>query len=233
MKKAMVAVLTVIGMFTLSVPAMAAANTQTIAPQRPALVAEAVTPSGFGITPMDKMMYVTADLLHIRAIPSTEGEIINSFVYGTSLKVTGVVNQNIDGMQWYRVVVNGKEGFASADFLADNLPAATVAAPAVQQAPAAVQQAPAAAPVINTNNGSAPIIKTSYVYDAFNGDGLVQIQKDANGKWHYGDGGTLTWVTDYDAITDMGDLLTSYNPATQTSPDPVGLQEALDEVFSV
>ena len=225
MKKAMIAVATVIGMVTLSVPVMAATNMLENNPQRPEVVAETAVE-------MDKMMYVTADLLYVRAIPSTEGEIITSFIYGSRIKVTGIADQKADNRTWYRVEAGGMEGFAAAEFLAENAPvsmtaaapAATYTAPAaVYTAPAAKQTAPATAPAaVQTATtaapaGSAPIIKTSYVYEGYSGD-MVTIQKDANGNWTDEFGNKLTWITDYDAITEDGEMYASYDPTKESSP---------------
>ena len=238
MKKAMVAIATVLGMITLSVPAMAATNLEGLRTQMPTLVAETTAKNEDGITEKDEMMYVTADLLYVREIPSTEGEIIDSLAFGSRVKVTGAVDEKVDEREWYRVEVNGEEGFAAAEFLDENAPAAPAAAvpAAAYRAPAATQTTqtaataatpkvpvsqnpPAEAPAGNTgsSNGKAPIVKTTYVHEGASGD-IVTIQKDANGKWTDEYGNSLTWITDYDAITEDGEMYTSYDPTKQASP---------------
>ncbi len=195
-RKAALAVMTVIGMICFSVPAMAATKD------------------------IDKTMYVTADVLNVREIPSLDGEVIGGIYYGDSVKVIGQEEKTGEEPGWFRIAFDDeKEGFVSAEFLAETVPPAIE--PAVYEsapvpANSAVYMAPAAAPAANvttsTSASGAPIIKTSYVY-AQSGT-LVKIQKDANGNWTYGDGSKLTWVTDNEAMTEGGEAFTSYDPST-------------------
>lgn len=169
---------------------------------------------------------VTADILYVRAIPSAEeGEIIDALCYGAEVRVTGQTDPNAADQRWFRIALNDAEGnetegFVSAEFLADTAPAAAdpvVYEPAPAEMYTAVYTVPAAAAPETVSNGytgvspsGAPIVKTSYVY-AQSGT-LVEIYKDANGTWTYGDGMGLTWVTDNEAMTEGGEAFTSYDP---------------------
>ena len=229
-KKAALAGITMIAMMSLCAPVMAAENAPANMPVKPILYAEAVNPNDTSVTALDKTMYVTADMLYVRAIPSTEGEVIGAFYYGADVKVTGQIDQTNEGQRWFRIALDDKEGFVSAEFLTDAAPAsvdpAAYAVPAGNAAPA-VYTAPAAVPAGNTGTSpsGAPIVKTSYVY-AQSG-ALVQIQKDANGNWSYGDGSKLTWVTDYEAMTEGGEAFTSYDPTN--IPDLAGYLQTVAE----
>ncbi|MBO5520172.1 MAG: SH3 domain-containing protein, partial [Eubacterium sp.] len=206
-KKTALAGITMIAMMSLCAPVMAAENAPANMPVKPILYAEAVNPNEASVTALDKTMYVTADMLYVRAIPSTEGEVIGAFYYGADVKVTGQIDQTSEGQRWFRIALDNKEGFVSAEFLTDAAPASYTAAPAAGAAPA-VYTAPATVPAGNTGTSpsGAPIVKTSYVY-AQSG-ALVQIQKDANGNWSYGDGSSLTWITDNEAMTEGGEAFT-------------------------
>lgn len=194
-KKSALAVLTVIGMFCFSVPAMAETDTPII--------------------PMEKTMYTTADLLNIRDIPSTDGEIIGASYYGDSVKVTGMTEQNGEEFGWFRIVLDDKEGFVTAEFLTEAAPAAAGYTDGAVQAIAGQTNAGQA---IAVPAGAAPgsagqnIIKSSYVY-AKDGS-LVAIFKNADGSWHDSNGTNVTWVTDIQATTAGGQALTSFNPLT-------------------
>ena len=210
-KKSAMAVITAIGMMVLSVPVMAGTKTPANIPVRPVLYSVAVDKNDNSAAAMNKTMYVTADMLFVRSIPSTMGEVIGTFNRGDSVRVTGRAAQNDEGSGWFRVAVNNTEGFVSAEFLSDTAPIieAPAADPAVYAtaAPAAVMTDNTAA---STSPNGAPIVKTSYVY-ALSGT-LVQINKDANGNWADFNGTGLTWVTDNEAVTEGGEVLTSYDP---------------------
>lgn len=225
-KKTALAGITMIAMMSLCAPVMAAENAPANMPVKPILYAEAVNPNEASVTALDKTMYVTADMLYVRAIPSTEGEVIGAFYYGADVKVTGQIDQTSEGQRWFRIALDNKEGFVSAEFLTDAAPASYTAAPAAGAAPA-VYTAPATVPAGNTGTSpsGAPIVKTSYVY-AQSG-ALVQIQKDANGNWSYGDGSSLTWITDNEAMTEGGEAFTSYDPTN--IPDLAGYLQTVTE----
>ena len=194
-KKLALAVIAVIGILCFRVPAMAETN----------------------ITPMEKTMYVTADQLFIRSIPSTEGDIIGSYYYGESVKVTGKTEQNGEDFGWCKVIRDDKEGFVSAEFLTDAAPAAAPAGSAGSTVQAGTTPANGTAaiatPAYAAPNGSGQnVIKQSYVY-AQDGS-LVGIYKTADGKWHDYNGGSVTWITDNQATTAGGQALTSFNPTT-------------------
>ena len=224
-KKSALAVITVIGMLSLSVPVMAATNTHECL--------TAISLSKEDLKAADKTMFVTADLLYVRDLPSMEGEIIGGLNYGESVLVTGQKEKAGEDPGWFRVSLDGiNEGFVSAEFLSDTEPepiappvyTAAPAAPAktAYRAPAAAAHAtPAKAPATGANAYpvGGRIVKTSYVYMQ---DGtVVKIQKDSNGKWKTASGTGLTWVTDYDAVTDSGVALSSYNPTKSTAPAAV------------
>ena len=184
-------------------------------------------------------MYVTADMLYVRTIPSTEGEIIGEFCYGDDVKVTGKTEPDSEGQNWFRIVLNETEGFVFGEFLEDTAPAA--AAPAVYEETysnvyaspevySAVNTVPAVQGYVQpvykgTASDDTPVIKTSYVY-AQSGT-LVEIYKHEDGNWTYGDGSGLTWVTDYEAMTEGGEAFTSYDPASV--PDLAGYLQTVVE----
>ena len=218
LKKSALTIAAVIAAMSISVPVMA----QTDAPATPILYNEAIIKNEISVTAMEKTMIVTADMLYVRAIPSTDGEIIGSFCYGSSVKVTGMTKQNGEEPGWFRIICGDKVGFASAEFLTE---ASAAAAPAgytdntVQKnagqtaaAPAAATQAVAAPAAAAQNTNGQAIIKQSYVY-AQDGS-LVGIYKTADGKWHDYNGGSVTWVTDNQATTAGGQALTSFDPTT-------------------
>lgn len=217
-KKSALAMVAVIAAMSISVPVMAETNAPANIPARPILYSEAVNEKDNSIVALEKTMYVTADMLYVRAIPSTDGEIIGAFYYGDSVKVTGMTEQNNSG--WFRVISGNNEGFVSAEFLTDAAPAAAPAAPASYTGSAAQNNAgqavttqAVATQAVATSNGSGQnIIKQSYVY-AQDGS-LVGIYKTADGNWHDYNGGSVTWVTDNQATTAGGQALTSFDPTT-------------------
>ena len=212
-KRSALAMAAVIAVMSISVPVMAQTNAAASIPARPILFSEAVNKNEISVKAMDRTMYVTADMLYVRSIPSTEGEVIGAFYCGESVKVTG---QNSEDPGWFRIAFNDKEGFVSGEFLTDTAPAAAPAAYTAAAPAAYTAAAPAAAPAVYTaavpaaSPNGAPIIKTSYVY-ALSGS-LVQINKDANGNWTDYNGTGITWVTDNEAVTEGGEVLTSYDP---------------------
>lgn len=121
-KKSALAVITIIGMMSLSVPVMAAENAPANIPKRPVLYSIAVDKNEMTAAAISKTMYVTADMLYVRSIPSTMGEIIDTYTYGDSVLVTGRADQNGESNGWFRVAVNNTEGFVSAEFLSDTAP---------------------------------------------------------------------------------------------------------------
>lgn len=233
-KKSALAGITMIAAMSLSAPVMAATDVQETIPANPVSYSETVNAVNYSVTALDKTMYVTADMLNVRANPSTEGEIIGAFYYGDSVKVTGQADQNIDGLNWFRIDMNDGEGFVSAEFLSDTVPAP--ADPVVYaQTPADTNYyygytAPAAATYGTVPSGSTgtasnggEIIKTSYVYAP---DGtLIEINKYADGSWACSNGTGLTWISDYEAMTDGGEALMSY--------DPSGIPDLADYLQSV
>ena len=226
-KKSALAMVTVIAAMTLSVPVMAQTDTTANAPARPILYSEAVTNNEISVTAMDKTMFVTADMLYVRAIPSTDGEVIGAFYYGESVKVTGQTGNTSDDAGWFRVVFNNKEGFVTAEYLTDGTAASAAGfTGSVEQINGGQAIATSSNTAVNSgavNNAAATntaasgdgqsIIKQSYVY-AQDGS-LVSIYKTADGKWHDTYTGTsVTWVTDNQATTAGGQALTSFNPTT-------------------
>ena len=216
-KKSALAVITIIGMMSLSVPAMAAANAPANLLKRPVLYSAVADKNEMTAAAISKTMYVTADQLFIRSIPSTEGDIIGSYYYGESVKVTGQTEQNGEDFGWCKVIRDDKEGFVSAEFLTDAAPAAAPAGSAGSTVQAGTTPANGTAaiatPAYAAPNGSGQnVIKQSYVY-AQDGS-LVGIYKTADGKWHDYNGGSVTWITDNQATTAGGQALTSFNPTT-------------------
>ena len=212
LKKSALTIAAVIAAMSISVPVMA----QTDAPASPILYSEAVNKNEIPVMAMEKTMIVTADMLYVRAIPATDGEIIGSFCYGSSVKVTGMTKQNGEEPGWFRIICGDKVGFASAEFLTE---ASAAAAPAgytdntVQNNAGQAAAAPAAAPAAAAQSSDGQtIIKQSYVY-AQDGS-LVGIYKTADGSWHDYNGTNVTWVTDNQATTAGGQALTSFNPTT-------------------
>ena len=217
LKKSALTIAAVIAAMSISVPVMAQTDAPANNPARTILYSEAVNKNEAVAAAMDKTMYVTADQLFIRSIPSTEGEIIGSYYYGESVRVTGMTGQNGEAPGWCKVVRDNREGFVSAEFLTDAAPAAAAANNAgstVQAGATTTNAVPAyAAPAkAAPNNGGQNVIKQSYVY-AQDGS-LVGIYKTADGKWHDYNGGSVTWVTDNQATTAGGQALTSFNPTT-------------------
>ena len=121
-KKSALAVITIIGMMSLSVPAMAAANAPANLLKRPVLYSAVADKNEMTAAAISKTMYVTADMLYVRSIPSTMGEIIGTYNFGDSVLVTGRADKNGECSGWFRVAVNNTEGFVSAEFLSDIAP---------------------------------------------------------------------------------------------------------------
>ncbi|MBO5306190.1 MAG: SH3 domain-containing protein, partial [Clostridia bacterium] len=72
----------------------------------------------------DETVYVTADSLNMRSIPSFEGSVLRSLKKGTELHCTGKANMaDGDGITWYKVEVDGVIGYASALYLSPEKPA--------------------------------------------------------------------------------------------------------------
>ena len=216
-KKSALAMAAVIAAMTLSVPVMAQTDAPANAPARPVLYSIAVNKKSIPVKALDKTMYVTADMLYIRDIPSTDGEIIGAFYYGEGVKVTGKTEKNGEDPGWFRIIRNDKEGYVTAEFLTDATSAAAPAGNAggaVQTAAAPAAAAPAAVAPASTAPAAAGqnIIKSSYVY-AKDGS-LVAIYKKADGSWFDNNGTKVTWVTDNQATTAGGQALTSFNPTT-------------------
>lgn len=55
--------------------------------------------------------YVNADELYMRGVPSSDGEIINTYTYGQPLSILG------EESGWYHVSIDGQEGYMSADYV--------------------------------------------------------------------------------------------------------------------
>ena len=85
---------------------------------------EKVSASDFSVDPVDKTQYVIAEGLNVRNGCSTTSQIIGGFVYGTAVKVTGVIKKNGTDFGWVQVDYNGTSGYVSSAYLADKAPEA-------------------------------------------------------------------------------------------------------------
>ena len=74
-------------------------------------------------TDVDETVYTTATL-NIRSIPVyPSGPVLDSPERGTALKCTGKATvADSEGIVWYRVVYNGKTGYASSSYLSTEMP---------------------------------------------------------------------------------------------------------------
>lgn len=62
-------------------------------------------------------MYVTGTQVNIRSLPHVDGKILGTAVYGDTAQVRG---ESLQG--WYKVTVNGVEGYMSGDYLSEDKP---------------------------------------------------------------------------------------------------------------
>ena len=71
----------------------------------------------------DETVYITADSLNIRSIPSFTSGVLKAPAKGTALKCTGKATAaDADGIVWYRVVLGDITGYASSAYLSTEKP---------------------------------------------------------------------------------------------------------------
>ena len=144
----------------------------------------------FTIAPLSKTMYVTGDGVNVRSSYSTTSNILGGVGKYDAVVVTGSVQQGGKDYGWYQIAFNGGNGFVSAQFLTDTVPAGKTAVTA------SPTPTPAAGNSTRQYTGSAKTI-----YDE-NGNGFTVYQA-TDGLWYDTNGNAYDQASTY-AFTAVG-----------------------------
>ena len=158
-----------------------------------------VSASDFSVVAADKTMYVSSEGLNVRSGCSTDDPIIGAFAYGSSVRVTGVIQKNGADFGWYQVEYNGGTGYVSSAYLSDTAPAAKTG---------------------KKDQSGITFTGTATTVYAMDGTAIT-IYKATDGNWYDVNGTKFTWLSDYQLSNDGGDSFTTNKPASSSGITPV------------
>ena len=148
----------------------------------------------FAVVPADKTMYVTSNGLNVRVGCSTSDQIIGGYGYGSSVKVTGVMQKGGADFGWYQVNYEGQTGYVSASYLSDTAPAPKEDTQKKQSSS-------------STFTGNACTIYS------VSGSALT-IYEATNRLWYDSMGGQYTWIESNKLTGPDGSVYTTNKPAS-------------------
>ena len=73
-------------------------------------------------TDADETLYVTADVLNMRELPSTSGKVLKLLEKGTELQCIGKATTSSEEIVWYKVSYDGETGYCSSKYLSETKP---------------------------------------------------------------------------------------------------------------
>lgn len=155
--------------------------------------------SEFTIVPMDETMYVIADGgLKVRSGSSMSSQVIGGLADGSSVHVTGKVQQKGADIGWYQISYNSGSGFVSASFLSS------------KARNAGTQESAKTQTSSRTYTGS---VKTVYASDGT----AITIYEANDGSWYDSNGKKYNLVTDYEFSSESGGSYSVNRPQTGNS----------------